>query len=135
MIRRPLDKFALAVTGGSRLMDLFCCAFQETFTAATLYDRSTRFLAFQRAEIKLGKTKFASPEFRQMALRMERNLKNPPRKVAVTVDFLVQGESEIVTVKGQSERRRVNFRWDYAKEMVDVDKAIRAILDAVATVP
>ncbi len=134
MLRTRSDQFAVAVTGRSRLKDLFCCAFQEAFRSATLYERSAEFLAIQREEITLGKTKFASPEFRQMALRMEKNLKNPP-PVAVTVNFLLEGEAETVTVKGKLERRRVSFRWDYAKDMVDVDNAVRQIMDAVASVP
>ncbi len=135
MLRGPLDHFSVAMTGNSGgLMSIFATEFMEAFKAATLYESSDKFLAFQASEVRLGKTKFANPEFRRMALAMERNMRKPA-PVAVTVNFLREGETETVIVKGRLERRQMLFRWDYAKDIVDVENAVQQIIAAVATVP
>ncbi len=134
MARYWFDSFSIAVTGRGRLVGPFVTEAFNRFQSATIYMRTPETNAARQAEVALGKSQFASKNFRKMALATEKNLRNPPA-ADVTVDFKQEGDSETVWIKGKVYRRMVSLRWDKIKDLSDMDKAVAKILDAVLMVP
>src|SRR5678816_2912789 len=94
-----------------------------------IYDRSDKFQSFAQQEIKLGKTKYASPEFRRMALAAEKNLAREPRFV-VTVTFESSGQTEKVTVAGTTSKQALSLDFDAAGDWKRVESFVGEVLQA-----
>lgn len=125
------DTFKIAIAGSGRLLGMFVTECMTRFPNAVLYDRSDQFMAAAKQEITLGKSKFASPEFRREALVAEKNLGSPAR-VAVTVTFQSQGEVENVTVAGKESGRTLSFNFAAGGEWQQLEDFVRQALQAVA---
>ncbi len=137
MIRKPLDNISIAITGdrSCKLSWTFGTDFQKEFPGATIYDRTDKVANLIRREIALGKSEFASPEFRKMAERAEKNLARPP-KVEATINFTrSKDDLETVHIVGRTGRRLLLFPFDDDEmSMEDVDEYTQMIVKAVAEV-
>jgi hypothetical protein len=130
-MHNSMDKFSAAAYGNGRLLGIFSTEFLKHFVNATLYDRSDQFQPFVKQEIQLGKSKFASPEFRRSALKTERNQAAPP-PVDISITVRCHGELETATVAGKGMRRVFSFRFnDKTKSYDDVVKLVKSIIASV----
>jgi hypothetical protein len=110
---------------------MFVTECMKRFPRAEIYDRSDQFKAAAHQEITLGKTKYASPEFRKMALAAEKNL--AARVItSVTVTFESAGQIEKITVAGSKSRQVLSLDLDKASDWQQVENFMREVLQAVA---
>jgi len=133
MPHSPLDRFSIAVTGSGALMAPFITEGMKAFPNAEFYDRSEQTVAFTQNEIALGKSEFASPQFRAMALRAQANLRRPPR-CDVTLAFRRGADFiEWVTVESGSNRRLLGFPapGNAAFTMAQLDDAMNKLIQAI----
>jgi hypothetical protein len=131
MGHQATEKFSVAVAGSGRLFGMFITECMKRFPKAEIYDRSDKFKAAQQQEIQLGKTKYASPEFRKMALATEKNLAREA-KFAVTVTLESVGQVEKITVAGTSSKQTLSLDLDAAKDWKRVETFMGEVLQAVA---
>jgi hypothetical protein len=129
-MRRPSDKFSIAVSGTGRLQDMFFTECMQRFPHATLFDRSAKVNAARQQEADLGKTEFASPEFRKLAIKTEKNL-NDPVIAAVAVDFLDIGQLETVGVVSKGFNKRLTFNFATKPTLKEMEDFILKVVDAV----
>ena len=85
----------------------------------------------RRAEARLGRTIFASPEFRASVPEIENNLNNPA-KTDVTVRFIKAGKNEIVMVMDKQSSRILNFDLARARPLDQIVSFVRQIVQAVS---
>lgn len=131
-MRQPSQKFSIAVSGTGRLQGMFFTECLARFPHATLYDRSAKTNAARQEEADLGKTDFASPEFRKLAIKTEKNLTDPVT-ANVGVDFLDIGDLETVGVVSQTGfSKRLTFNFKTCKSLKEMEDFIQKVVDAVA---
>ncbi len=133
MPHAPLDRFSIAVTGFGALIAPFFTEGMKAFPNAEFFDRSGQTVAFTQNEIALGKSEFASPQFRAMALRTEANLQNQPH-YDVTLAFRKGANSiEWVTVKSGVKRRLLSFPGAGTATFTgkQLDDAMKQLIDAI----
>ncbi len=133
MARQAFDVFSIAVCGRGRLLGPFVTEAFQRFKSASIYMRDEEMNAFRRNEVRLGKSNFASKEFRKLAQATEKSLKNP-EPVDVTVTFRQEGDSERVWIRGKLQRRILSLRWAQLKDLSELDKAVAQVVDAVGAV-
>lgn len=127
------DKFSIAIVGSGRLLGMFVTECMTRFPKAVVYDRTDQFMGNANQEIMLGKTKFASPEFRRSALVAEKNLAAPAR-ADVAITFQSLGQVENVTVANSAGKRTLSFNFAEADKWQQLDDFVQLLLKAVARV-
>ena len=101
------------------------------------YDHTDAVNQFRQDEVKLGSTKYASPEFKASARRTAANLKNPTG-TDVDIHFTKQGRVENIQVRGRWGTRSLSFDFDQAEaaaaklpEGADVLKPFNEAIDRI----
>jgi len=131
-MRPPNEKFTVAIAGSGRLLGMFATELMAKYPKAVVYDRSDQFKAALKQEIELGKSKFAAPEFRKLALTAERNFGSPAR-VDVTVTFMQFGQVERVGFATSGGGRSTSFDFGAAKEWSELERFVQLIVRMAAT--
>ena len=129
-MHQPNDKFSIAVSGEGRALGMFFTEFLARFPNATCYDRTGQTQQAIQQEVTLGKSAYASTEFRRSALVAERNLASPP-KSDVTVRFEQRGQVENATVAGKVSRRILSFDFGAARDLQDAVNFVVRVVQAV----
>ena len=129
-MRLPNDKFSVAVTGSGKLHSMFFAEFQSVFPNATMYDRSGVANKARAAEAALGKTEFASPDFRKSTIAIEKNLANPP-KTDINVHFEPRGNIEAVSISSSSGKRMFNFDDDKVGSIDGLVDYVKQLINAI----
>ena len=129
-MRTQNDAFTLAVTGSGRLVGMFFTECSKAFPKVTMYDRTGPINAARSAEASLGRTAYASPEFRREAVAIQANLARPTR-VAVTVNFGQTGPNDLVTVSGRTSRRTLSYNIEWAGSIALLVYYVMQVVGAV----
>jgi hypothetical protein len=130
-MRQPSQKFSIAVSGSGRLQGMFFTECMARFPHATVYDRSDGTTRARREEASLGQTENASPDFRKLAIKTEKNIADPT-SANVGVSFLDIGQLETVGVVSRGFNKRLTFNFATGKSLSEMEAFIQKVVDAVA---
>ena len=129
------ERFSIAIAGSGKLFGMFATDCFMRFPNVTIYDRSERTMAFRRQEVALGKSQFASRDFRKFALKTQKNLDRPPKTDATLTFQTVSFELENVTIVGRKGRRLLRFRFDEKTTTIeDIENYVQQIIQAMLAV-
>ncbi|MEO8649009.1 MAG: hypothetical protein ABI539_07575 [Acidobacteriota bacterium] len=129
-MHKPSEKFTVEVTGDGDLTGMFFTELSVRFPFAKVFDRTDSTNKTRRAEARLGKTLFASPEFRALASEIDANLKNPSR-TDITVKFMKMGKNENVMVIDKQSSRILHFDLTATSSLTQVISFVQQIVQAV----
>ena len=128
----PNDKFSIAIEGDDcDLLSIFFSDAFRHFRSATFYDRTDAGITARKNEMRLGRSVFASPEFRQIASKIQRDLANPAA-TNITVRFLKNGmRSQNVMVIDKQSSRILTFDLAHVRGFGQMNLYAREIIRAI----
>jgi hypothetical protein len=129
-MRSIMDRFSVAMYGDSQTFGWISVDCMDLFPNVTIYDRGDRFRAFVRSEIRLGFSKYASPEVRRSARRTQ-YVQGHPQPVDIKIICKQIDQTDFIVVEGRVTRDTLAVDFNLLDDLDQVQSFVDKVLVAI----